>query len=71
LIVNSEGAHCFAIFLVRLLGISLQMTPDSNVEEAARTGNGRIFVHMQQSYVAVYILVVGDGPAIIPAVNNL
>jgi len=69
----SEWAHCSAICLVNLLGISLQIDPDSNVV-AARTGNRRIIINVQQCYVAVntiQALAVGDGPAVIPAVNDL
>jgi hypothetical protein len=53
-------------------GISLQMDLDKH-DEAARTGN-RSRVSVQQCYVAlntIQALVVGDGPAVIPAVNHL
>jgi hypothetical protein len=58
--------------LVKLLGISLRMDLDSN-DVAARTGN-RSFLSVQQCYVAVntiQAIAVGDGPAVIPAVNDL
>jgi len=71
-ILYSEGAHRSAICLVKLLGISLQMDLGSN-DVVARTGN-RSFLFVQQCYVAVntiQALAVGDGPAVIPAVNDL
>jgi hypothetical protein len=70
-IFHSEWAHRSAICLVKLLRISLQMDLDSN-DAATRTGN--IFINVQQCNVAVntiQALAVGDGPAIIPAVNDL
>jgi hypothetical protein len=67
--VHSEWAHCSAIWLVILLGISLQMDLDSN-DVAALTGSRSV----QQCYVDVNIsqaLGVGYGPVVIPAVNDL
>ena len=70
-IFYSEWAHCSAICLVKLLGISLQMDLDSN-DVAARTGNRSIIV-FQQCYEAINILglVCVYGPAVIPTVNDL
>ena len=70
---HSEWTRRFAICLVKLLRISLQMDLDSNDAETL-TGNGRIRINVQQCYVAVNIihaLAVGDGPAVIFAVNDL
>jgi hypothetical protein len=72
-ILYSEWAHRFAIRLVKLLWISLQMDLDSNDAET-RTMNIRIRIISQQCYVAVntiQALAVGDGPAVIFAVSDL
>jgi hypothetical protein len=72
-ILHPEGTHCSAISLVKLLRISLQKDLDSN-DVAARTRNRSTIIIVQQCYVAVntsQALAVGDGPAVIPAVNDL
>jgi hypothetical protein len=67
-IFHSEWVHRSAILLVKLLGMSLQMDLDSN-DAAVRT-----VINLQEGYVAVntiHALAIGDGPAVIPAVNDL
>ena len=72
-IAHLEWAHCPAIRLVKLLRISFKWTLDSN-DTVARTRNVRTGTIAQQCYVAVNTVqarAVGDGPAVIPAVNGL
>jgi hypothetical protein len=58
---------------VKLLGISFQINLDSN-DMVVRTRNKRISGNAHQSYVDVntlQALAVGNGPTVIPAVNDL